>query len=207
MPAYFNINIQFERKDIYPSFVKDLYSAFEDCEMKFKCGYWNSENNTFDEIIEFNQRLLENNFTLGYTQSYEENYKQMLFDFANFEDVRCFIMNKYPNKEEFSFEIIIPEYEVLKDCTQILFTDEQIHKCFDFAKKIWEFKFVKAIQTGLECREASVSLNKMKVGVLPNICPFAIIEESCLEYLDVSQFYNQKINKSGVVLMDKKMWK
>ena len=54
MRAYFNLSIQFQREDLYPLFVMDFHTALEKAGLIFKSGYWNSEDNSFAEIVAFN---------------------------------------------------------------------------------------------------------------------------------------------------------
>ena len=90
MPEYFNISFQFERKDIYKTFVKDFYTVLEQAGIKFKSGCWGSEHNILEEICVCNQRKLEENFKLGFTQHYSYNFKQVLFNFETYSHVRGF---------------------------------------------------------------------------------------------------------------------
>ena len=113
MPEYFNISLQFERNDIYKTLVKDFYAVLEQAGMKFKGGCWGAEENSFEEICACNQNKLEGNFKLGFTEHYSHNFKQVLFDFQQYSHVRGFWMNQYPEENTFSFEIVIPECEVL----------------------------------------------------------------------------------------------
>lgn len=50
MPACFSISIQFQRKDLYPCFVQDFYSALFDAGMQFRSGYWEREK--MERLIE-----------------------------------------------------------------------------------------------------------------------------------------------------------
>ncbi|MDE7099019.1 MAG: hypothetical protein K2O60_07725, partial [Ruminococcus sp.] len=59
-----------------------------------------------------------------------------------------------------------------------IFDKEKIGRIIKFAEKIWEFPYVKAIQTGLEESDANVSLSELKSGIGPNCFPFAITEEN-----------------------------
>lgn len=208
MPAYYSISILFERADIYPTFVKDFYQSLDCAGLKFKSGYWGFENDTYQEITEWNQNLLEKNFELGYTEHHSHDYKQVVFNYNGYSEVRGFWMN-FPKRGEFIFEIIIPEDEVLmwkgdislEDGSSIegygTFINEKIKEWLEFSKKIWLFAPVKVIQTGLEEDDVLISLAAMKNGTLPSLRPFAILKESCCSYIDISIYTSEKIQKEG----------
>lgn len=192
MPAYFNLSLLFRRKDIYHTFVKDFYEAMEDAGIKFKSGFWGFEGDSWEEIIKWNQEKLEQNFCLGCTQHHKHGYKQMLYDFYVFSEARGFWMNRYPEADAFTYEFIVPEDEVVcYECVgkevlengfpcEVLkerFLEEKVNVLVEAAKKIWQFPYVKAVQTGLEESSASAGLTELETGGLPNIQPFAIVEE------------------------------
>ncbi|MCI9384664.1 MAG: hypothetical protein HFI24_10755 [Lachnospiraceae bacterium] len=109
MPAYFSITFELNKgRDAIDSFCKTLIHSG----LVFKSGYWGFENDSFDDIITWNQNRLDKNFQLGYTEHHSHDYKQMLFDYFNFSEVRLFVMN---NRKErtFSFELIVPDQESL----------------------------------------------------------------------------------------------
>ena len=58
MPAYFNLSVQFRRDALYPTFVKDFYTELDKAGMKFFSGYWGYEEDSLEETIEWNQRIL-----------------------------------------------------------------------------------------------------------------------------------------------------
>lgn len=178
MPAYFNISVQVLRSDIYGSIIGDFYAALENAGLKFKSGFWGCENNSPDEIITWNQSKLEQDFRLGLTERHINDYRQVLFDFADFPPVRVFMMNNYPEKETFSFELLIPEAEVI-DCEYPLkFKTNRLFPLIKAAKLIWQLPFVQTIQTGTEADSAAVGITALKSEKCgPHISPFAITEE------------------------------
>ena len=40
MPAYFNLNLQFLRKDLYPRFMADFDAHLTKSGLRFSDGYW-----------------------------------------------------------------------------------------------------------------------------------------------------------------------
>lgn len=175
MPAYFNISLQFKREDIYPSFMKDFYAMLAKAGMNFKSGHWGFETNSCKDITEWNQKLLENDFVLGYTEHHSHDYRQALFDFCEYSEVRGFWLNRYPDKDTFSCEIIIPEDDVLDAEGGQIFKREKVTGLILLAKELWKFPSVQVIQTGLEGSDASTGLKELCVGIQPNVLPFCMI--------------------------------
>ena len=46
--------------------------------IKFKSGYWESDGNSIEEIINWNSKLLTKKFQLGYDEHVKNDYKQVL---------------------------------------------------------------------------------------------------------------------------------
>lgn len=183
MPAYFNLSVQFRRDELYPTFVKDFYTMLDEAGMKFFSGYWGFEEDSLEETIEWNQRKLEEDFNLGFTEHHSHDYKQVVYKFRGYSEVRGFWMNNYPEDGEFTHEIIIPESDVLVEECSARFKKEKMEELLELSKEIWQFSLVRAIQTGLENCDASVSLAELAQGGYPNAWPFAIVEElgACYE--------------------------
>lgn len=205
MPAYFSISLQFKRSDIYDLFVKDFHSVLDKAGVKFKSGYWGFEGDSCEEIIEWNQKKLEQNFKLGYTQHHKHDYKQTLYDFGGFTEVRGFWMNNYPEKKTFSYEIIIPEDDVLSQEYPVSFKKEKMNELLEAMKKIWQFPYVRTIQTGLEGDTAATCLAELAKGERPNIRPFAVIEENLYCFKDENYLVDTIPERKGVLLKIKEL--
>lgn len=182
MPAYFNLSVQFRRDALYPTFVKDFYTMLDKAGMKFQSGYWGYEEDSLEKTIEWNQRKLEEDFNLGFTEHHSHDYKQAVYQFGSYSEVRGFWMNDYPEDREFTHEIIIPESDVLAEGYPVRFKEERIEELLGFSKGIWQFPPVRAIQTGLEIEDDSAGLAELAQGGCPNIWPFAIVEELGAHY-------------------------
>ena len=178
MPPYFNLSIQFRRKDLYPSFVRDFYTMLGEAGMAFRSGYWGFEADSLEDIIVWNQKKLEDDYKLGFTEHHSHDYKQVIYKVAGYSEVRGFWMNRYPEKGTFTHEIIIPESDVLENGYPARFKEEKIGELLGYSGRIWQFPPVKTIQTGLEGNDASTGLTKLAEGESPNVCPFAIVEET-----------------------------
>ena len=178
MPAYFNLSVQFRRDELYPTFVKDFYALLDEAGMRFQSGYWGFEEDSLEETTEWNQRKLEEDFNLGFTEHHSHDYKQVIYKFGGYSEVRGFWMNNYPEDGEFTHEIIIPESDVLAEGYPVRFKKEKIDGLLELSKKVWRFTPVKAIQTGLESADATVGLVGLARGAYPNIWPIAIVDET-----------------------------
>ena len=175
MPAYFNLSLQFNRSELYPGFVKDVSSALERAGLNFLSGHWKAEQDSRDEILRWNQQKLEQDFELGFTEHVSHDYKQTLYTFRDYSEVRGFWMNRYPEPNCFTYEIILPEEEILVSEGGEVFQKEHEEILLGLAERLWEFPYVHIIQTGLEGNDAATGPGKMRAGILPNIQPFAIV--------------------------------
>ena len=73
------------------------------------------------EIAAWNQKKLEKDFCLGPTTHRSRDYKQTLYRFGDYSEVRGFWMNQYPDKGLFNCSIIIPESEVVDEGNYTIF--------------------------------------------------------------------------------------
>lgn len=98
MPAYFNLSVQFRRDELYPTFVKDFYALLDEAGMRFQSGYWGFEEDSLEETTEWNQRKLEEDFNLGFTEHHSHDYKQVIYKFGGYSEVRGFWMMQFQKK-------------------------------------------------------------------------------------------------------------
>lgn len=197
MPAYFNISLVFERKDIQPDFTKNVHNLLHNAGFIFKSGCYEAKDFSLEELLDWNQRHLEDNFHLGFTEHRSHDYKQMYFEYGDFFEVRGFWMNSYPEDDEFTLEIIIPEDEIIdydgNGKYGYSYNVNEIHMIKDACKVLWNSPLVKMIQTGLESCDEVVPIRDIQAGALPNMYPFAIVpdelagnlsKELCVEYIE-----------------------
>lgn len=199
MPAYFNISLQFKREDIYSNFMNDFYTALDTAGLKFLHGYDNEICQK--QIIEWNQYKIEQNFALGFTEHRSHDYKQSVFSFENYSEVRGFWLNNYPEDNTFCYEIIIPESDVLISECNVIFQQQKINELLELSKRIWQFPHIKVIQTGLEEDDASTELSKIEKGEYPNISPFAIVEKENIQFINSEYYVNQLLGKRNGILL------
>jgi hypothetical protein len=69
---------------------------------------------TLEEIIEWNQQKLDEDFELGYDQDVSHDYRQILLAGHPFSECRAYIMN---GRRSLAFNCIVPESEISShDC-------------------------------------------------------------------------------------------
>ena len=218
MPTYFGILLHFERKDIYPMFMKDFYSSLENAGMKFKSGFWGFENDTLDKIVEWNQNLIENDFELGFTEHHSHDYKQAVFAYMDYSKVRGFWLNNYLCKNEFVFSLIVPESEVMEyNNFHFHFLCEKVENLIEISKKLWsDFPYIKMIQTECEVSSGEVSVKDIRIGKKPQVLPFAVVSESDVSVSRLQGLLNasdkscgkryeyQQIPRKGLLIIDNK---
>lgn len=181
MPAYFSIVSECNRDNIYGTILKDFYEVLTIAGMKFTYGYWQSMDMSYEEIIETNQKKLEENFELGYDENSDNDYIQLMYDFGDFSEVRSFIMNR-PEEGIFTLHIIIPEDELLEIRDgKITYDRKKTDSLIELSKKLWELPFVDIIQTCLELSDDIDTLENIKDGAALAVEPFAIVPDEIKE--------------------------
>ena len=186
MPAYLDLSLQFLRKDLYPGFIAGFDAALERAGMKFSSGLMEDEGLSRAEIAAWNQKKLEADFVLGMKTHRSHDYKQTLYNFGGYEEVRGFWMNQYPEKGVFTCFIIVPESEVLTREGSGCFRPERAAELLELAKALWQFPPVRAIQTGLELSDGPAGLSALEAGEAPYTEPFAILERDCRSPADAA---------------------
>ncbi|MBQ3111059.1 MAG: hypothetical protein IJC69_07965 [Clostridia bacterium] len=211
MPAYFSLQAVFNRKDIHPAFVRDFYNHLFKCDLKFKSGFLDAQGLSFAEIVDWNQHKLENNFRLGMDEHHSNDYKQILFDFCEFSEVRGYWLNNYPSDDEFTFSIIVPESELVESyATNPLTTNEEIKKLETLAISMWDFDAMQSIHASWESGFGALSPAQNKG--LPIADPFVIVPEEYAKMFPKGIFIQTEISRNGVFLkeqppsLQKKLW-
>ncbi|MFC3801070.1 hypothetical protein [Cohnella sp. GCM10012308] len=201
MPSYFSIELAFPYQDLNSTFVSDFYSAIF-AKYPFKTGYWNSEENTLEEIIVWNQKHLENKFILGYKEHVSNNYKQILLSSDTFSEIRHFWSY---SRNEIRSSIIIPEFDVLVEEDRWMFNANRFEQIKDMCKHIWEVCPVSILQSCLEFDGGPINTNKVKTGAQPSINPICIINQDTFKKITESK-QNIEITgiaRRGIMLIDK----
>ena len=201
MPAYFSVIMEFSRAELDFDNMKELNAYIKHAGLQFKGGAWHAEGMTLDEITDWNQKKLEEDFVLGYDENCENDYKQMELSYGGFSEVRGFIMNEEPVRGEYIFSIIIPEEEVVIDAKT--YKKEAVDKIKAMASKLWILPKTRTIQTQLELSEGIVNEMDIKSGAAPAACPFAIVSEKQFGRMDTANYTAEHIEYGGVILTPK----
>ena len=206
MPPYFSIEVNFKKNILNKTFVKDIYKTIDKSGFKFKSGYWEGEDMSLEQIIDWNQKLLEKKFQLGSKQHVKFDYKQVLLDTPIYQEMRAFWM--YINKR-INLSIIIPEDDVLTEEDSISFITNKMNPIIELSCNIWDSGMVSNIQTCLELDDAE-NYKRLEKGELPNINPFCIIEKEIYQKVKPKIKYSlniKEISANGVVLVDNSLLK
>ncbi len=175
MPAYFSIDISIRKKDIYEGIYEDFIGLLQEEGLRFAGGYMEFMDESLEEIIDWNEKKLLEDFAIGENEHYSNDYRQACFDYHGLSEVRMFILN-VTEDDEFNFIIVVPEDELiqLKD-GKFSYKPEIMEKIKQLIMKIWDFESVAAIQTTLELSGETTSVNDLEKGAAPMIVPFAVI--------------------------------
>ena len=181
MPAYFSICFECEKKKIYKDLVHDFCQGLLENGFAFLSGYWGYEEDSLADIITWNQRKLEENFQLDRAEHHSHGYKQLLFSYGDFSEVRLFLLN-FREEERFSFVVIIPEDELISWKKGVPDYDgAKIDRLVQVCERMWQQPYVGAIQTELELSDPVPQAEEIRDGAAPGVEPFAILPKAVWE--------------------------
>ena len=178
--------------------MKELCAYIKHAGLEFRGGAYNAENDSLEDIMDWNQKKLEDDFVLGYDEDAANDYKQMYFSYGGFSEVRGFIMNEEPRRGEYTFTLLIPEEEVAADAKT--YKKEAVEKLKAMASKLWVLPKTRTLQTELELGEGIVPDEDIRDGALPAACPFAIVSEKRFGHMDTADYTAEHIAYGGVIL-------
>ncbi|MBP5430838.1 hypothetical protein [Ruminococcus sp.] len=199
MPAYFSMIMEFSRAELDFDNMKELNAYIKYAGLVFNGGVGHAKDDTVEDIIDWNQQKLEEDFELGYDEDSSNDYKQMRFSFGGFSEIRGFIMNEDPIRGEYTFNLLIPEDEVVEDSKT--YKKEAVDKLKELASLLWILPKTRTIQTMLELGEGIVPEMDIKEGAAPSACPFAIVSEKQFGRMDTADYTAEHINAGGVILI------
>ncbi len=173
---YFTMTVECSRASIYPNIVRDFYELLKAQGFHFVSGFWDYTEESYETIIQNDQRKLEENYELP--RDGKDDYMQLLFDYDGNQETRSYIYNRSKDGV-FSFEIIIPEEDILTfDSGKIRYHADKVAALTNLAKKIWELPFVDIIQTSLEYSDVPKTNEELKTSIHElSVEPFAIIHD------------------------------
>ena len=206
MPAYFSLTFELNKTH---HAIGDFCETFICSGLTFKSGYRGFENDSFEDIMKWNQNKLDENFELGETEHHSHDYKQLLFDYFDFSEVRVFVMN---NRKEptFTFELIVPEYDLIEYVGKengkysVQIKTERMEQLKSLAKNVWIHSSVLAIQTSWECSSYPPLAKEIAAGIRPQAEPFCILNSSSLK--NETDFVLENIERNGVIIQNITQW-
>jgi hypothetical protein len=202
MPAYFTIDIVFDRNSITDHTVDELSFYLKHAALKFREVYGGREM-TEKDMIARNQELLEKDFSLAPDQDKSEDYVQAIYDMFGFSGVRGFFINNFPENGEFTFELLIPEEEVLRKEAYTI-RKEAADQILHLITNIWHMPSVLTIQTSTELRGETVSSAKFGEWKLPAANPYALVSEIQLKNIKTEGYDVRKFHVGGIILTSRK---
>lgn len=205
MPAYFSIDFQYQKSDITKSTVDDFFTLLTSCGLVYKSGFEDSGNDNLIDILKWNQKKLQEDFMMEYKEHYSHDYKQMLFDFYDFSEVRLIVHNFCCN-QSFSFYLIIPEDEFVdyKKTNGNERLEEKMEIIKKLAVQMWSRGNMKCIQTVWECSDCVTDYKDIIRGTEPSIEPFAIVPDNTYNVKWKCTY--KKIVRNGVLLKNDDNW-
>ncbi|ADL35796.1 hypothetical protein bpr_III108 [Butyrivibrio proteoclasticus B316] len=202
---YFSMTIECSRSSIYPSIVRDFYELLTSQGFRFVSGFWDYTDVSYENIIKTNQKKLEESYVRPYgTDDLKDDYIQLLFDYDGNQETRSYICNS-PEEDVFTFEIIIPEEDLLSyENGKIHYVESKINTLIELAKKIWELPFVDVVQTFLEYSDIPKTFDELKGGIEAlAVEPFAIIPNKFDKGFLKTRFDVSDISKDGLLVRTK----
>ncbi len=200
MPSYFSIVFELNKSK---TAIRDFCTALVDGGLVYKGGLLEFEKDSFDEIVAWNQKKLDENFQLGFTENYSHDYKQMEFAFSDFSEVRLFILNE-KESETFAYHLIVPESDLVEYVLQgqgyiPCRKNEKMELLKTLAKHMWTRVEILAIQTGWEG-----TLWGIKPENTLHAEPFCIIKKASVPG-DLSLPF-EEMERDGVLIEDSDNW-
>jgi len=201
MPTYLSVNFQYSKRLLSGQTVREFCDALLRCGLTFAGGYWEAEGNSYDDIVGWNQAKLEQNFELPEDAHYTHGYRQMLFSFGDFSEVRLYILNE--RKEPFfSFELIVPEEVLLTEETA---TGQRLQSrpfamIEDLAVRMWEEGQMDCIQAYWEIGDRPKPFADIAAGVQPCCMPFCVIPRQVLR--DKWKAPCRQVGRNGCLIRD-----
>jgi hypothetical protein len=125
MPAYTTVAFRFV-KESRGVLVQRFYEAFSSEGLAFSHVHpWGCDPKlTLEEIIEWNQQKLDEDFELGYDENVSNDYRQILLAGHPFSECRIYVLN---GRVSLAFHCIVPESEITsQNCDPILRVADRI---------------------------------------------------------------------------------
>ncbi len=199
MPAYFTMTIQRKIGQLTDNYVEQVYSTIIEAGYPFKSGFWFHQDAAFDEIVAWNQTKLEQCLQLAFTEHVSQDYKQILFNAPEYNEMRGFWMC---SEIDICFNLIIPESDILNCEGGDRVLENKIAPIRAMALKIWEKKLADVIQTSVESDGGYFSINEVLNGINVISHPFAIVPKNVVAKFNDYYFKNKLISvgNNGILI-------
>lgn len=201
MPPYYSVYYSFPYSSFSQHFVKTIYETIF-VYFPFQSGYWGSENNSLDEIMNWNTDLLNRRFELGYNDHYKNDYKQLLLHSEVHSHLRLFW--NFSSEDGITLHMITPERDVQQDDGSWRLIGGHIKDFINLSVDLWETGLVLTVQTYHEL-DAPKSQADIESGNLPSTEPFCIIDRNTYMKLEneLEKSYLTKSIKDGVLIIER----
>lgn len=113
MPAYYSYDFYVKKASFFKGMFRNFVEELSGLGFKFTEGIREHKDNSIEEIIEWNEQKIADDYELGYEENSVNDFKQCCFDYNGYSHVRLFILN-YKEDDYFQMFIIIPEDEVVE---------------------------------------------------------------------------------------------
>ena len=200
MPAYFTMSIQRKAGKLADNYVEQVYSTIIEAGYPFKSGFWFHQDATFDEIVKWNQTKLKQGFRFAFTEHVSHDYMQILFSAPEYREMRGFWMY---SEAGISFNLIIPEPDVLNCEGGDIVLENKIAPIRAMAIKIWGKELADVIQTSVELDYGYFSINEVLNGKNIIAHPFAIVQKDVVAKFNDTYFTHSKlvcIENNGILI-------
>lgn len=119
MPAYSSVEFIIKKNTIRNGLVADFYRAIQCRGIRFdKVLEWGCDPDlSLNELVDWNQKKLEQDFSLGFSQDVSHDYRQLIFKAAPYSMMRIYIRN---HLSTFSFHVLVLQDEVEQIGYQLL---------------------------------------------------------------------------------------
>ncbi len=203
MPTYLSISFEYSKQHLSATTVRDFCDALLVCGTSFAGGYWGFENDSYEEILHWNQEKLAEDFQLGDEENYSHDYRQMMLHFGDFSEVRLFIDN-IRDRPFFTFELIIPEKDFFggEDAVSGRLRPERLALVKEFAVRMWENGMMDCIQAYWESWDGPEPFANIEAGESPCCAPFCILPRRVMR--DEWQLTYRPLGRDGLLCWQEK---
>ena len=203
MPTYLSVSFEYSKKQLSGQTVRRFCDALLDCGMTFAGGYWGFEHDSYEDIIRWNREKLAEDYELADTEHHANDYKQMLFRYSGFSEVRLFVMNER-SQPYFTFELIIPEKDFFggEDSVSGKLQPERLALVEKLAVRMWETGTMDCIQACWESWDEPLSFANIEAGEKPCCVPFCILPRRVMR--DEWQLTYRSVGRDGLLCWQEK---